>query len=325
MNTPSFFAVYTTRTDANTQDGKLGELLVVFFHRDDQTRQDVLDTREHLARLGENVFIRDYESLREIPPLLLSAETMQSKTMLDATDTTICDVTPMPVESRVSVPSTPDPRPEIPDLSSTVPAIHACLKLLAGQCDGARTLDGHGFNKFDAEFGRSLAEARTLTPKQAAAGQKLIRKYQRQLPPDLFAAATSFSAHAPNPAPEAVAVTAPTPAELINAKCQHQSGGQEEGGGNTRLNDSSPIAYVKLFDPSGSWTWYLTEYSERAPDGTLNLAFGLVNGHEPELGYIDLAELAHAKGRLGIGIEIDLHFRPQPLGQIRAHLESRAN
>lgn len=67
------------------------------------------------------------------------------------------------------------------------------------------------------------------------------------------------------------------------------------------------IAHVKLFDPCGSWTWYLTEW-----DGT-DEAFGLTCGHEKELGYVSLPELATVRGRLGIGIEIDMHWKPRPL------------
>lgn len=69
------------------------------------------------------------------------------------------------------------------------------------------------------------------------------------------------------------------------------------------------IATVKLFDPCGSWTWYLTEW-----DGTAD-AFGLVDGHEPELGYVSLEELANVRGAFGIGIEIDMHWTPRPLAE----------
>lgn len=67
------------------------------------------------------------------------------------------------------------------------------------------------------------------------------------------------------------------------------------------------MATVKLFDPCGSWTWYVSEW-----DGD-KCAFGLVDGHEAELGYIDLQYLSNTKGRLGIGIEIDMHWTPRPL------------
>lgn len=49
------------------------------------------------------------------------------------------------------------------------------------RCDGARTLDGVGFNKFDSYFVRSLMEQSSLSPKQEGALHKLLRKYIRQL------------------------------------------------------------------------------------------------------------------------------------------------
>lgn len=60
-------------------------------------------------------------------------------------------------------------------------AILAGLRRLAGVCDGARELDGAGFNKMDSAFGKSLAYQEELTDRQALAGQRLLRKYRRQL------------------------------------------------------------------------------------------------------------------------------------------------
>jgi SWI/SNF-related matrix-associated actin-dependent regulator 1 of chromatin subfamily A len=70
-----------------------------------------------------------------------------------------------------------------PTLSpETVRAIHTGLQMLAGMCDGAVSLDGHGFNRMDARIGHSLAELPSLTLRQAALGRRLVRKYRRQLP-----------------------------------------------------------------------------------------------------------------------------------------------
>jgi len=55
------------------------------------------------------------------------------------------------------------------------------LRYLAGHCDGARHRDGVGFNKFDAEYGHSLAAKDALSPMQIAAGRKLLRRYSNQL------------------------------------------------------------------------------------------------------------------------------------------------
>lgn len=69
-------------------------------------------------------------------------------------------------------------------------------------------------------------------------------------------------------------------------------------------------AFVKIFDPSGSWTWFITEW-----DGE-DTCFGLVKGHETELGYMNLREMARVDGRLGIGLEIDVHFLPTSLYEV---------
>ena len=63
-----------------------------------------------------------------------------------------------------------------------IAAIHHALNMLAGRCDGAASWDGAGFSKVDVAIGHSLAERLFITPKQAALGRRLVRKYQRQLP-----------------------------------------------------------------------------------------------------------------------------------------------
>ena len=74
------------------------------------------------------------------------------------------------------------------------------------------------------------------------------------------------------------------------------------------LGSEDGIARVKLFDPTGSWTWYISEY-----DPETRTAFGRVHGFEDEYGYIDMKELVEARGRLGLPIERDLWFKPTPL------------
>lgn len=64
-----------------------------------------------------------------------------------------------------------------------IETIHATLRILASfDGDMANDLNGIGFNKIDTAIGHSLANQATLTPKQAALGYKLTRKYRRQLP-----------------------------------------------------------------------------------------------------------------------------------------------
>jgi len=63
---------------------------------------------------------------------------------------------------------------------------------------------------------------------------------------------------------------------------------------------------VKFFTPDSSWTWYVTEGSKQE-DGDW-MFFGLVDGHEKELGSFCLSELQSARGGFGLKIERDIYF-----------------
>ncbi len=65
-------------------------------------------------------------------------------------------------------------------------AIHSALSIVATYCDGAVTQDSAGFSRIDAEMGHSLANQTELTPKAAALGKYLVKKYRRQIPGDLL-------------------------------------------------------------------------------------------------------------------------------------------
>lgn len=67
---------------------------------------------------------------------------------------------------------------------------------------------------------------------------------------------------------------------------------------------------VKLFDPTGYWTWYIQTW-----DGE-DICFGYVRGEEDEWGFFSLKELSAIRGRLGIGIEIDVYFQPKKQQQL---------
>ena len=60
---------------------------------------------------------------------------------------------------------------------------------------------------------------------------------------------------------------------------------------------------VKLFNPTGIGTWYLTYMNPES-----NVAWGLANKNEKEQGFINVAELKEFKGRMGLGIERDRMF-----------------
>ena len=60
---------------------------------------------------------------------------------------------------------------------------------------------------------------------------------------------------------------------------------------------------VKLFNPGGAGTWYLTEY-----DKDNDVAFGLSCIHEKEIGYVSMKELRGFRGTFGLKIERDKNF-----------------
>jgi hypothetical protein len=70
-------------------------------------------------------------------------------------------------------------------------------------------------------------------------------------------------------------------------------------------------AQVKFFTPDAGWTWYASEF-----DGD-DIFFGLVIGHEIELGYFSLKELEEVRGPLGLPIERDRYFEPTSLRELR--------
>lgn len=68
-----------------------------------------------------------------------------------------------------------------------------------------------------------------------------------------------------------------------------------------------PPPVVKLFTPDAGATWLLTEIDPDDEDhmfGLCDLGLGF-----PELGYVSLAELMSVRGRLGLPVERDLHFK----------------
>lgn len=65
-----------------------------------------------------------------------------------------------------------------------------------------------------------------------------------------------------------------------------------------------PIVVAKLFDPTGSASWYLTEY-----DPDQKLAFAYVTGlTADEYGYVSLEELESIQRPFGLTIERDLYL-----------------
>tara|TARA_Y100001951_G_scaffold19590_1_gene14656 strand:- start:324 stop:665 length:342 start_codon:yes stop_codon:yes gene_type:complete len=79
-------------------------------------------------------------------------------------------------------------------------------------------------------------------------------------------------------------------------------------------------AIVKLFNPVGVGTWWISEL-----DPNTNIAFGYANLNDPmnaELGYVDIAELERIEGWGGLGVERDKFFSPVPMKTVIDQVKS---
>lgn len=72
------------------------------------------------------------------------------------------------------------------------------------------------------------------------------------------------------------------------------------------------IAYAKFFTPDANWTWYATEYSPET-----KTFFGLIDGHDKELGYFTLTDLETIRGKMNLPVERDMYFSPTPVKDLR--------
>lgn len=80
--------------------------------------------------------------------------------------------------------------------------------------------------------------------------------------------------------------------------------------------------FVKYFAPWSFWTWYATEGEPIKDDAGKEIDFrffGWVFGDFPELGYFHLSQLTEITGPMGLKIERDRYFDPQPLAKVKAY------
>ena len=75
------------------------------------------------------------------------------------------------------------------------------------------------------------------------------------------------------------------------------------------------IVICKFFTPDSNWTWFVFE-GEPINNGQDYEFFGMVHGHEKEMGYFHLSELKSCRGPLGLPIERDKWVFKQPYKQI---------
>lgn len=78
-----------------------------------------------------------------------------------------------------------------------------------------------------------------------------------------------------------------------------------------------PLVLVKLFDPCGRWTLYVTEYD---PEDRLLYGFcrSPLGPDCDEYGYSSLDEIEETMNRLGLQMERDLYWMPVPLSKVQS-------
>jgi hypothetical protein len=76
-------------------------------------------------------------------------------------------------------------------------------------------------------------------------------------------------------------------------------------------NIDDPIIVAKFFHPLSNYTWYATEYNNKT-----KMFFGMVHGHEKELGYFSFDELNSLKVG-GLPVERDLYFSRKKLSELQ--------
>ena len=70
-------------------------------------------------------------------------------------------------------------------------------------------------------------------------------------------------------------------------------------------SNENPLIIAKFFNPTGSATWYVTEYYPET-----NICFGYVTGMTAnEWGYFSINELQSVKVRFNLSIEREIYFK----------------
>jgi hypothetical protein len=77
---------------------------------------------------------------------------------------------------------------------------------------------------------------------------------------------------------------------------------------------ADPVLHIKFFTPDAGWTWFA---AEGAPEEDGDCMFwGYVIGVEREWGSFRLSDLKSVHGALGLPVERDRYFDPQPFSRL---------
>lgn len=141
------------------------------------------EDRAHRIGQDQSVLVQ-YLALENSLDARMAAILVEKMDVADrALDATVLSEPVIPVKQ---IPATRGTASELKAIADTLSAadirqIHGALRALAGMCDGANRIDSAGFSRIDVRVGHSLANSSSLSPKQAALGMRLCKKYRRQV------------------------------------------------------------------------------------------------------------------------------------------------
>ena len=96
---------------------------------------------------------------------------------------------------------------------------------------------------------------------------------------------------------------------------------QQEKKLNSNSKKHDGVAYVKLFNPSGGQTWYISE-TEMQEDRLIGFGLADLGLGFPEIGTFCIDEIIEMKyPPFGLSVERDKWFKPMPLSDILNELK----
>ena len=94
--------------------------------------------------------------------------------------------------------------------------------------------------------------------------------------------------------------------KLLTKKIKEQATKQYDDG-----SDMEQMVVAKYFDPMGSWKWFLMNMHKDE-----DYCWGIVKGHEVEMGSFSMKELESIKLPFGLKIERDTLFEPMKASEV---------
>ena len=159
----------------------------VYFVELDWVPGNVTQAEDRAHRIGQKDCVNVYHLvLRESIDVNMARTIIEKQRVIEAALDKVMEFDPaVPIRETAATHNTS--RKQIAEdaakmTASLIEQVHAGLKIIAGaDRDYAKARNMVGFNSLDTKIGHALSLCARLTPRQAALGRKLLRKYKRQL------------------------------------------------------------------------------------------------------------------------------------------------